>query len=228
MNQGIISGFANPLKAPTVKNLGAGVVTDPRLMPVGLVIDLASYLYYKNAYNSSNHLSAATPPDFNATTITGTASKNIVSLSGSGTVTHIISHNFANNANVDLTVTINVDGITYILTAVVPQSYRWILGVISNIGAVPENASTATFNSNLAKGLFNFGSAIDTGHVAKSGKSLVHNSNYYSTIPSISQVCAAGLPRLRFEKNFSVDIALSAFTTSTGANNYAYVGYVMD
>lgn len=225
MNHGVLQGFSSIPRDSTQKQYGAGIVTDPRHMPA--IINYGTS-FFKNGYSSYADISSTPPADFVSARITSTNRVNIASVSGSGGfITHILSHGFGGGVGIP-TIFIAIDGIQYSITTTATLSgQRLVIGALS-ITSNPETSSSATYNVTQIKGLNAYGAYADCGHLSKIGKHVYFSNAAVSIIPSIAQVLAAGLPRLRFEKSFSIDYVTSTYNVVSVYDDSVYVGYVLD
>ena len=222
MNHGVLQGFSSVPKNTIQPIYGAGIVTDPRMMPISVV---RTEILFKSAYNASASLWTAAPADLTRLQVTSDAKANIVAVTGSGFVTHIITPGYSSSGATPI-FNINVDGNIYIIkTSTGIGVGRLVIGSI--LYGTGETATTATFNSSLSKGI---GTYHDSGHIAKTGKNAVFSDNATpgSVLPSIAGSLNYGLPKLRFEKYLSIDIASTGFYPANQYDDSAYVGYVLD
>lgn len=222
MNNGLISGFnrmsGSSANAP---QLGAGIVTNPLHLPIAAVNETTTY-FKQSSTAIQTTLSLATPNGFVSALINSTSSVNLLSLNGSGFLTHVFSPvGDAGSASI-ATITMTVDGVVYRFsnTAGLSAYLRLMIGATAQ--GKPITVSTAS----TADQLNGIGGYNDAGHTAKTGK---HVNAYYNTIPTPHQIASYSMPRLRFEKSLSVDIQMSVTPATTVANSqYAVAGYTLD
>jgi hypothetical protein len=172
-----------------VPNYGAGVVTDPKVLP--LVISGTSQFYDFNG--AAVALYSGVPPDHNASVaITSTSTVNLLTVNGSGFIYDIITPNGDAGSSSLATVTINIDGVisTITTTAGMSATQRLLIGPMIEINPTAPRI--------LAK----------IGKIAQSSGCV---------IPTIGQVASLSQARVRFNYFCSVDIKMSVVPVLTGS-----------
>lgn len=226
MNHGNLQGFSIVPRNTEQKVYGAGIVTDPRHMPICLTP--ATGVYFKTAYTASTYINAAgtgAPGEFVTATNSSDALINICNVSGSGFLSHLIScvGNVSNNRQLDIFVT--VDGNTQIFY--VPNhnaANALVLGTLLEVGN--NNAQNAVASSYATIWTPSIGNIGDGGHYANTGVYAYRNSN--ALLPTAHQCAANSLPRLRFEKSLKIDIWQHGGSYASAGSDYSKVNYLLD
>ena len=105
MNNPYRAGYPEK-KAVVVPNYGAGVVTDPLMLPV----TICGAIYY----NQTGVLVSTTiPPDHNSAVVSGTTKVNLCTVNGSGFLYNIITPTGDAGTTSIATVIITINGIPY-------------------------------------------------------------------------------------------------------------------
>ena len=218
MNHGVLQGFASVPKNTVQPVYGAGIVTDPRLMPRCV----ASNIGFKNNGSVVGLGTNSFPIDWVYSSFQNSmAAITIANLTGSGVVTHIKTS--LPNTGQTITVWITIDDKQY--TFVTPAGQSALFGSTLFQGSVESN-NTATFGSNL---LPKIGGPNDYGHVVLNQGWLQHPNTGYAVLPTILQIIELGLPRLRFEKNFKLVMQSSSVYSNGGVGyDLGGVGYLLD
>lgn len=217
---GIIQTIGLPQQPPVAATqYGAGILTDPRMMPM-VYGEEASY---KTAHNTSTRVYLAVPSDFVSYNASGSTTRHtVLNVDGSGVLTHIIpSASNINSNNITIYLTVDKEQYTIAITA---SNKPFYYGVIIEAEANTDSG-TATINQKL----FGFGTFRDCGHLSKlNGYCKMASTSSCIYLPSVAQVIAWGLPRLRFESRLKIEMINSVAPNSANAADYEMVGYQLD
>jgi hypothetical protein len=187
-------------KAVVVPHYGAGVVTNPKMLPAVIA---ASHQFI-NSSATPVLLQNGVPPDHGSLAITGTTEVNLFSVSGSGFLYDIITPNGDPLVAPNATVTIVVDGVPTVIntTGGIGAGFRLLVGATADInGANPRVLSFI-------------------------GK---HPQSFYVQVPTVYEVDSKAMPRLRFERSLSVNMRMSATPQALGTDgNKAMWRYRLD
>lgn len=202
MNNGMFSAMQQRSSAASAApSYGAGVITDPRMLPQSVV----NTIYYINSGNAQVALTAGIPPDHDGVAVTSTNVINILTVTGSGFLYDVISPNSDAGGTAIASVIITVDGVPYTIStsAALAAGTRFVLGPLLD---------RLTVSNPLI--------------LAKSGRHSVVNVAHVDTVNNIS---SNSCPRLRYERSLSVGIIMSAVPQVNGSyGNYASARYVRD
>ena len=178
-------------KAVVTPHYGAGVVTNPYMLPV---VISTNHLFV-NSGGTAVALHNGVPPDHNGSlAITGTTEVTLFSVTGSGFLYDIITPNgLSGSPHSAAIITITVDGVATVIstTAVLTNSDRLFIGAM-----IDTNGTNARI-------------------LGLEGK---HPKSTSIQVPAIIEVDSKCMARLRFERSLTVSIRMTAIPAVIGTD----------
>lgn len=193
------SPFAVDDQPPIIS--GAGIVLDPRLMPMAYVNSQVEY-YTSEALAVSNLSNGTSPPDMTAAALVAATDTTIVSLTGSGMLFNIVPAVAPSDGYGVLTVI--VDGVAYIINYSTPAGKRFLFGPCTHGAGI--NATKSKIG----------------GYVDGSGTQTA------KLMPQASIVSDAAMPKLRFMRSLIVRIKQQSVAASPAIATSAHISYQLD
>ena len=206
---------------PQASSLGGGMTKDPRHLPVYNAPTV-------QVFDNTTYIAASAVGFWNevalvgafATGSTDDAYKEVVNITGSGVLFHVISQAMTNTTD-DVTFRITVDGTEYVIAKTQTWSSAGSDAHRVVMGCCVDFATIAKYTTNPAY-LYDFAGALDS--VAAFSK----NTGLSTTMIPPSEIMNNSMPCLRFDESLVVEVKVADVYVAGTYGAYAGATYILD